>query len=536
MAMQYIGARYVPIVYKNPDDGSANWKANVAYEPLTILVDNGDSYTSRKAVPPSVGRPSENGEYWVKTGDFNASLLALQREMQEIDNDINNNETGLKVRVDVLENISYVMQPSGTTDDRSTELATALLTHKTVIFMEGDYYFNSSITLPEDSKIYGVGNASHLIYTGTDNFLIAGSGSEIANVKLDGGATTTPAVSNGAIGIHANNKTNTILVHDCEIFGFGDCGIKVSNMGHTYINSIIVNNVYFKNNYKGVEFAEYGEFGIISNCNFNSNSYGLSIGGGNNIIANCNVSDNFFGIQVDGNNIANSAHGSITGCTMNHNTYGLRIRNTTNGESVVGCLFYHNTSNDLEMSNASGGINIDGNNFGTESRVGIVGSIACIKNNVFADYPASWAYSTSTIYGYGNMTGSGEPILGMNSGANIADTQILTKTYAENTILTEAYFNSNLNVYLKGGILFINFNLPFSGGTSGSFVKIGSINLPLHYSALPFEVNADYEGRAGDHFIFKISTNGDISVWSTATNAQALANCLCIPMTYTLHA
>lgn len=82
---QYVGARYVPKVYHNPDDDSADWKANVAYEPLTIVVaNNGDSYTSRKAVPKSVGTPQNNPEYWTKTGDFNASLLALQNRVQAI--------------------------------------------------------------------------------------------------------------------------------------------------------------------------------------------------------------------------------------------------------------------------------------------------------------------------------------------------------------------------------------------------------------------------------------------------------------------
>ena len=91
MAMQYIGARYVPIFYTNPDDGSASWKANVDYESFTIVVEDGDSYTSKKAVPKGIGKPSENPIYWVKTGDFNASLLALQTRVRNIE-DKNGNE------------------------------------------------------------------------------------------------------------------------------------------------------------------------------------------------------------------------------------------------------------------------------------------------------------------------------------------------------------------------------------------------------------------------------------------------------------
>ena len=47
---QYIGARYVPKFYVNPDDESTNWKAGVTYEALTIVTYNGDSYTSPTAL------------------------------------------------------------------------------------------------------------------------------------------------------------------------------------------------------------------------------------------------------------------------------------------------------------------------------------------------------------------------------------------------------------------------------------------------------------------------------------------------------
>ena len=115
MAKQYVGARYVPITYENPDDGSASWKANVEYESLTIVVaSNGDSYTSKKAVPRNVGAPQDNPEYWVKTGDFNASLLALQGRVNTIEGDLNTPTTGIKDRLSVAEeNISDLEEKVG---------------------------------------------------------------------------------------------------------------------------------------------------------------------------------------------------------------------------------------------------------------------------------------------------------------------------------------------------------------------------------------------------------------------------------------
>ena len=88
--IQYIGARYVPIVYTNPDDNSANWKSGVEYESLTIVTYNGDSYTSKKAVPDMIGAPPANPDYWIKTGDFNASLLALQGRVNNLESQCGN--------------------------------------------------------------------------------------------------------------------------------------------------------------------------------------------------------------------------------------------------------------------------------------------------------------------------------------------------------------------------------------------------------------------------------------------------------------
>ena len=84
--LQYIGDRYVPVLYTNPDDQSNDWKSGVTYEALTIVTYNDDSYTSKIAVPNNIGNPADNPTYWVKTGNFNASLIALQNQVSNIDN------------------------------------------------------------------------------------------------------------------------------------------------------------------------------------------------------------------------------------------------------------------------------------------------------------------------------------------------------------------------------------------------------------------------------------------------------------------
>lgn len=84
--LQYIGARYVPKFFLNPDDQSNDWKSGVQYEALTIVTYNNDSYTSKKVVPTTIGNPASNPEYWACTTRYTAALQALQTTVGNIEN------------------------------------------------------------------------------------------------------------------------------------------------------------------------------------------------------------------------------------------------------------------------------------------------------------------------------------------------------------------------------------------------------------------------------------------------------------------
>ena len=81
---QYIGARYVPIIFQNPDDNSNDWKAGLAYEPLTIVSYAGGSYTSKTAVPSSVGNPVDNPSYWVAIGLYSGQTAINTNSITQI--------------------------------------------------------------------------------------------------------------------------------------------------------------------------------------------------------------------------------------------------------------------------------------------------------------------------------------------------------------------------------------------------------------------------------------------------------------------
>ena len=83
---QYIGSRYVPMLADPIEWSSAN-----AYEPLTIVLYQGNSYTSRQAVP--VGVAITNEDFWACTGNYNAQIEAYRQEVARIAGQLSTIET-----------------------------------------------------------------------------------------------------------------------------------------------------------------------------------------------------------------------------------------------------------------------------------------------------------------------------------------------------------------------------------------------------------------------------------------------------------
>ena len=87
---QYVGARYVPL-FANP----AQWTNDRQYEPLTIVLHQGNSFTSMQYVP--VGIDITNEEFWAQTGNYNAQIEQYRQEVKEYTKkiaDIENTQQG----------------------------------------------------------------------------------------------------------------------------------------------------------------------------------------------------------------------------------------------------------------------------------------------------------------------------------------------------------------------------------------------------------------------------------------------------------
>lgn len=87
---EYIGARYVP-VFADP----LAWDSTKTYEPLTVVSYQGNSFTSRQAVPAGIDITNET--YWAQTGNYNAQIEQYRQEVQAFDGRIDALEDALPI-------------------------------------------------------------------------------------------------------------------------------------------------------------------------------------------------------------------------------------------------------------------------------------------------------------------------------------------------------------------------------------------------------------------------------------------------------
>lgn len=93
---QYVGARYVPL-FADP----LEWSDAIGYEPLTVVLHEGNSYTSRQSVP--VGIDIGNATYWAETGSYNAQIEAYRREVLAYDGRITANASAIAAETQARE-------------------------------------------------------------------------------------------------------------------------------------------------------------------------------------------------------------------------------------------------------------------------------------------------------------------------------------------------------------------------------------------------------------------------------------------------
>lgn len=145
---EYVGARYVPLFM-------GEWSNQNAYEPLSIVTNQGNSYTSRQAVP--VGIDILNEQYWALTGNYNAQIEQYRQEVREVYGTISAFEDEINARTS---DIVYF------TGDTAAELNALIEAHKddNKIVFANTVETADTIKIPLSSYVC----INRIIYTGTD--------------------------------------------------------------------------------------------------------------------------------------------------------------------------------------------------------------------------------------------------------------------------------------------------------------------------------------------------------------------------------
>lgn len=219
--LQYIGARYVPKFYINPDDNSNDWKSGVDYEALTIVTYNNDSYTSKKIVPDTVGNPHDNPEYWACTTKYTAALQSVQTTVQNIEDFIGDvpletNAQTLSGGINEISDFAKFVESISSDNAKFVFGAFSSVIYQNGLCYDGTYFYFvlSDTSGVNPAKIWkldrggnkiaeldlGSGHLSSVVYNKNDGFLYV-VGSSTTLLKVDTALTSYSTISLNVSGI-----------------------------------------------------------------------------------------------------------------------------------------------------------------------------------------------------------------------------------------------------------------------------------------------------------------------------------------------
>lgn len=156
---EYIGARYVP-VFANPPE----WNDTRGYEPLTIVLHQGNSFTSTQYVP--TGIDIKNTKYWLETGNWNAQIEAYREEVRRFDGRITQNAEDIKANTAAIASEAAARENA---DTATRNLITAEETARTAADTELRSDLNAAIAAMKQQNILSLYKGKNCVWVG-DSF------------------------------------------------------------------------------------------------------------------------------------------------------------------------------------------------------------------------------------------------------------------------------------------------------------------------------------------------------------------------------
>ena len=284
--------------------------------------------------------------------------------IRPIDVTIPSSATGIVIRVGCASGVTFsnatievgvdirlipTLYPSGSTNNRGTEILTRISKFGYCELAAGDFYLDSPVTMPANCSLIGTSKNSRIIkssHTNLGMFIVNGTTQNVTfrDITFVGTNTNRPSseVTVGEIAISLFGYAGYVTVDNCAFYGLERAGIYAES-GYDWLRCLDVSNCNFLFCGKGIEFAAHGEFSRVSNSHFNACYYGVVNGGGNNCFSCCGFDGCYTGMLLydSAQTPTNDGHGSCVTSTFNHcDSYGIVATNIDNGYVFDACHIF----------------------------------------------------------------------------------------------------------------------------------------------------------------------------------------------------
>ena len=235
---QYVGARYVPI-FGRKGENSIVWDNTKPYEPLTVVLYQGASYTSRQYVP--IGIDIRNEEYWALTGNYNAQVEQYRQEVRTFDGRITANAEAIEAETAERESADTTLAQDILTEQQTRATADTAL--QTAIDNEIQARTNADTTINETlaGEITARTEADTALRTAIDN--VATSVTEEATAR----AQADEALSAQISAINPEELKHMIFIGDSYGTGYQPNAAALTNNIPTLVNSYLAEGLTLHN-------------------------------------------------------------------------------------------------------------------------------------------------------------------------------------------------------------------------------------------------------------------------------------------------
>lgn len=451
----YIGARYIPLFM-------GEWDKNKNYEPLTVVMNKGASYTSKTYVPSGI--EIDNLEYWALSANYNEQVEEYRKETENVKNNL------------YYANVkAYGAKGDGITNDTQAFIDAMNSDYDCVYIPSGEYVINSILTVKK--SLYSDGGK----IVSPTKFIVEDDG-----IKING-----LAFSNSCFEIGRNNRDSQLkrfFMEECEIYNgskgengviyiFNSTFVKIGNcriFNNNTIPSISIENStavsVIENSISGEGKENKGIYFMPPNSNYTSYS------------GNIDVSHNYIGRHNEGNIFIDE--------TLRSLDYGRIIGNQLSNTS---------TTKNIYIGNANYTIIIDGNTYSGSRVYYNSENIENIFSNCMIDYPFYFSFGSTLGIGLTLSTnGSGQT---GKLPANCANTFTVYKRNVSGNVI----FNKENDVSgeIENGSLVVSFN----------YLSLEDFNNKATGIKPMKPIEGIGSSAGGTSFPYLIDSNGNLTVY-----------------------